>query len=359
MITTQAFPISKTSQSNLSQVDFSDLEFGKHVSDHMFICDYDAGHPLNPGWQAPQIVPYADLHVNPATLALHYGQTVFEGMKAFRMVDGRINIFRIDKHYDRFVRSLHRMCMAVPPREMFIEGLKQLINLDREWVPSKAGQALYLRPFMYASEARFGVKVSSKYRFLIITGPVPELYATPIRVKVETEHIRAARGGTGFAKCGGNYGGSFYPTQLAREEGYDQVLWTDAREHQFIEESGMMNVMFVIGNKLITPSLSDSILDGVTRDSLLTIAADLGYTTEERPVSLNEIEEGFRQKTLAEAFGAGTAAVIAPIKTIHINGLDFSIPPYTEKSLSVQLKHRLERLRSGKEEDPYGWNFAI
>lgn len=359
MTTTSTIPIRKTTHSRISEVDFSDLEFGKHVSDHMFVCDYDAGHPLSPGWQNPQIIPYADLQMNPATLALHYGQTVFEGMKAFRMLDGRSNIFRIEKHYERFTRSLHRMCMAVPPMELFVEGLKQLIALDRDWVPAKEGQALYLRPFIYASEARFGVKVSSKYKFLIITGPVPELYATPIRVKVETEYIRAAKGGTGYAKCGGNYGGAFYPTQLAREEGFDQVLWTDARDHAFIEESGMMNVMFVIGNKLVTPPLSDSILDGVTRDSLLTLASNAGYETEERPVSLKELEDGFKNKTLAEAFGAGTAAVVAPIRTIQINGFDHELPEYGSKSVSALLKAKLERIRTGKENDIYGWNTVV
>ncbi|MBL7747999.1 MAG: aminotransferase class IV, partial [Chitinophagaceae bacterium] len=259
--------VRKARQSKVQEVDFTSLEFGKYVADHMLVCDYDKGE-----WQQPMIVPFANLSLNPATLALHYGQTVFEGMKAFRMADGRVNIFRIDRHYERFVRSLDRMCMAVPPREIFTEGLMKLVELDRAWVPKEPGAALYLRPFMYASEAKFGIKISEQFRFVIFTGPVPELFAHPVKVKVETNYIRAARGGTGFAKCGGNYGGAYYPTKLAREEGYDQVLWTDGRDNQFIEESGSMNVMFVINNKLVTPPLSDSILDGVTRDSLLTIA---------------------------------------------------------------------------------------
>jgi branched-chain amino acid aminotransferase len=354
-----AIPVKQNPVSRLQETDFSDLEFGKLVSDHMLACDYEAGHPLRPGWQSPQILPYQDLQLDPASLALHYGQTVFEGMKAFRMADGSISIFRIDKHYERFARSLHRMCMAIPPKELFGEGLKQLISLDRDWVPSKPGQALYLRPFVYASEARFGVKISSKYRFLIITGPVPELYASPIKVKVETEYIRAARGGTGSTKCGGNYGGAFYPTQLARELGYDQVLWTDAGEHEYIEESGMMNAMFIIGNKLVTPPLSDSILDGVTRDSLLTLCGDLGITAQERKVSLHELEEGFRNKTLTEAFGAGTAAVIAPIGVINIHGLDHELPAPGAESISARLKKKLEGIRTGREEDVHGWNTVI
>lgn len=346
--------VRKARHSKIHEVDFASLEFGKYVADHMLVCDYNNGD-----WQQPMIVPFANLSLNPATLALHYGQTVFEGMKAFRMTDGRVNIFRMDRHYERFVRSLDRMCMAVPPREIFTEGLMKLVELDRAWVPKEPGAALYLRPFMYASEAKFGIKISEQFRFVVFTGPVPELFARPIKVKVETNYIRAARGGTGFAKCGGNYGGAYYPTKLAREEGYDQVLWTDGRDHQFIEESGSMNVMFVINNTLVTPPLSDSILDGVTRDSLLTIAGSLGYETEQRPVSLEELAEAFRQGTITEAFGAGTAAVVAPIQTIQLYGTDHQLPAYTPDSVHQQLKDKLTRIRTGAEEDVYGWNCIV
>jgi branched-chain amino acid aminotransferase len=346
--------VRKATHSRINEVDFENLEFGKYVSDHMLVCDY-----AHSEWKQPQIVPYANLSLSPSTLALHYGQTVFEGMKAFRMHDGQVNIFRIEKHYDRFVRSLDRMCMAVPPKEIFTEGLMQLINLDEAWVPSKTGHALYLRPFVFASEARFGVKISEEYRFIVFTGPVPSLYADPIKVKVEAHFIRAARGGTGFAKCGGNYGASFLPTQNARLEGYDQVLWTDAKENKFIEESGMMNVMFVIDNVLVTAPLSDSILDGVTRDSLLTLAKDKGYKTEERPIAVAELEQAFKLGTITEAFGAGTAAVVAPIKTIHINGVDFMLPEYDENKLMFKLKDKLEKIRLGIDEDENNWNCII
>lgn len=353
-------PVHKTNHSRIAEVDFNHLEFGKYISDHMLVCDY-----AHASWKRPQIVPYANLSLSPSALALHYGQTVFEGMKAFRMStgpggnDGRINIFRMDKHYDRFVRSLERMCMAVPPKEIFMEGLMQLIGLDKAWVPKKAGHALYLRPFVFASEERFGVKVSDEYRFVIFTGPVPALYTDPIKVKVETQYIRAAKGGTGFAKCGGNYGAAFYPTQQARKEGYDQVLWTDARDHKYIEESGMMNVMFVINDTLVTAPLSDSILDGVTRDSLLTLAKDLGYKTEERPVAVAELEAAFKAGTITEAFGAGTAAVVAPIQVIHINGIDFKLPLYETDNLMYTLKNKLEQIRLGLDRDVHGWNFII
>lgn len=351
---TADIPVRKITSSRISEVDFEQLEFGKYIADHMLVCDYANGE-----WKQPHIVPYANLSLSPSALALHYGQTVFEGMKAFRMDNGGINIFRMEKHYDRFVKSLQRMCMAVVPKEIFMDGLMQLIGLDKNWIPAKAGHALYLRPFAFASEARFGVKVSDEYRFVVFTGPVPSLYANPIKVKVETEYIRAARGGTGFAKCGGNYGASFLPTQNARLAGYDQVLWTDAKENKFIEESGMMNVMFVINDVLVTAPLSDSILDGVTRDSLLTLANDMGYRTEERPIALSELENAFASGTITEAFGAGTAAVVAPIRTININGNDFALPKYGENSLMNKLKNKLEQIRLGNEADIHGWNYII
>ena len=351
---TSTIPIRHTTHSRINEVNFEDLEFGKYVADHMLICDFTNG-----AWQSPQILPYSNLSMSPSTLALHYGQTVFEGMKAFRMDDGRINIFRLERHYERFCRSLERMCMQVLPKEIFMEGLLQLVELDKAWVPSRAGDALYLRPFMIASEARFGVKISDEYRFVIFTGPVPSLYAQPIKVKVETNYIRAARGGTGFAKCGGNYGGAYYPTRQARLEGYDQVLWTDGKENKFIEESGMMNVLFVINDTLVTPPLSDSILDGITRDSLLTLAKDMGYKTEERPVSITELEKSFNDCTITEAFGAGTAAVVAPIQVINIGGTDFRLPEYGPGNLLFKLKHQLEQIRAGLEPDVHEWNFII
>ena len=354
MEVTADIPVRITAHSKLNEVDFKNLEFGKYVADHMLVCDY-----ANGAWKTAQVLPYANLSLSPATLGLHYGQTVFEGMKAFTMKDDRINIFRMDKHYERFLKSLDRMCMAPVPKEIFIEGLMRLIELDKGWVPTESGSALYIRPFMYASEAKFGVKISDEYRFIIFTGPVPGLFAKPIKVKVETNYIRAAKGGTGFAKCGGNYGGSFYPAKLAKEEGYDQVLWTGGKDNACIEESGMMNAMFVINNTLVTPPLSDSILDGVTRDSLLAIANDLGYPTEERPVSIVELEQAFKDKTITEAFGAGTAAVVAPIETIHINGVDYSLAPYSENSVHNKLKNQLELIRSGQIADVHEWNCIV
>jgi branched-chain amino acid aminotransferase len=351
---TEEIIVRRTTHSRLQEVDFDKLGFGTYISDHMLITNFKNGH-----WETPQIIPFGNLSLSPTTLALHYGQAVFEGMKAFKLEGGRINLFRIHKHYERFTRSLHRMCMAVVPEEIFIEGLRKLVEVDSDWIPSATGSSLYLRPLVFASEAKFGVKVSDEYCFLTFTGPVSPAFGQPIKLKVESHYIRAAAGGTGYAKCAGNYGGAFYPTQKAKEAGYDQVLWTDARENKFIEESGMMNAMFVIDGVLVTPPLSDSILDGITRDSLLTLAADLNIPYEARPVSLAELENAFRHNTISEAFGAGTAAVCAPISTIHINGIDHHLPVAGPDAVMYTLKNKLEAIRTGKDEDKHGWNYIV
>ncbi|MDX1942904.1 MAG: branched-chain amino acid aminotransferase [Saprospiraceae bacterium] len=354
MISTLEIPVHKTTKSRLAQVDMNHLPFGKYISDHMLVADYRDGE-----WQAPEILPYGDLSMPPAMLALHYGQSVFEGMKAFRMANGKVSIFRIEKHYDRLCKSIERLCMPLLPQELFVEGLKKLVEVDADWVPSQEGSSLYLRPFVFASEERYGVGPSNEYKFIIFTGPVGPYYPQPLRVKVEDHYIRAARGGVGYAKCAGNYGGVLYPTQKAKEAGFDQVLWTDGSPELNIEESGTMNVMFLINNTLVTPPLSDTILDGVTRDSLLTIAQDLGYQVEERRISAFELKEAFEKGILKEAFGVGTAAVTAPIQTIHIKGVDYSVSDYNEQSFCNQLKKRLTAIRTGMEKDVYFWNTII
>ncbi len=354
MTATENFTIQRTTDSRRSTVDFNQLPFGKFISDHMLVADYADGN-----WQGARIQPYGDISMPPAMLALHYGQSVFEGMKAFRMVDGGISIFRIEKHYDRLCKSLERLCMPILPKDLFVEGLKKLVEVDALWVPNTEGSSLYLRPFVFASEERFGVGPSNEYKFITFTGPVGPYYAKPLRIKIEDHFIRAAKGGTGYAKCAGNYGGALYPTQQAKEAGFDQVLWTDGSPELNIEESGTMNVMFFIDNTLVTPPLSDTILDGVTRDSLLTIARDMGYPTDERKISAAELITAFEKGKLQEAFGAGTAAVTAPIQTIHIKGKDYTLPAYSDKSFCNQLKKRLTDIRTGLEKDVYFWNTII
>jgi branched-chain amino acid aminotransferase len=249
--------------------------------------------------------------------------------------------------------------MPEVPYELFETALKELVALDNKWVPRMPGSALYLRPFVFASEARFGVKVSEEYRFLIVTGPVPTLYAEPIRVKVERKYIRAAKGGTGYAKCAGNYGGAFYPTQLAKNEGFDQVIWTDSVMHEYVEESGTMNLAFVIDGKLVTPPVSDSILDGVTRDSLLEIAIDMGIQTEVRPLAVSEIIHAFENGTITEASGIGTAVVVAPISSIGIDGISYQLPSLQQGSIMARLKSELDAIRTGNKEDKWNWNEIV
>jgi len=346
--------VTKTTHSRINQIDWNHLEFGKYVSDHMFLCYYHKGD-----WQKPQIMPTQNLTLSPIALGLHYGQSVFEGMKAFCMEDGSLNIFRMEKHHERLIRTLDRMCMAHISFDLFSNALAQLVEVDKAWVPRSPGSALYLRPFVFASEAKFGVKISEEYQFVIVTGPVSPLYQKAIKVKVERKFIRAAKGGTGYAKCAGNYGAAFYPTQIAKNERFDALLWTDASAHEFFEESGTMNLMFVIDGKLITPPVSETILDGVTRDSLLQIANDIGIEFEERPVSISEVRKAFKENRISEAFGAGTAAVVAPIGEIGIDGDLFQLPAYNTSSIMFRLRKALEDIRTGRAEDIHGWNFRI
>jgi branched-chain amino acid aminotransferase len=347
-------PVRKAEQSRLRAEEILHADFGRIVSDHMLVADYCEGR-----WQEPEIVPFGEFMISPTALGLHYGQTIFEGMKAFRMKDGRVSIFRMEKHYQRFRKSLERMCMAFLPREHFVDGIRQLIAVDEPWVPNSEGASLYIRPFMFATEARFGMKISDEYRFNIFTGPVGPYYTKPLRVKVERHFTRAAKGGTGAAKCGGNYGASFYPAMKAKEEGFDQVLWTDGDGHEFIEESGTMNIMFMIDDVLVTPSLTDTILDGVTRDSLVQIARDMGVKVQERKISYLELKAALQDGKKLEAFGAGTAAITAPIAVIQIDGMDYDVPPYSEESFCVRAAKRLTQIRTGEYPDTHGWNTAL
>ena len=353
--------------SRIGEVDWNNLELGQYTTDHMLVGDYTGGQ-----WQIPEIRPFGNFSLPPTTLAFHYGQTIFEGMKAFRMENGQIQIFRMDKHYERFVRSAERLCIPPLPEDIFREGLRRLVALEKDWVPGQTGSALYIRPLIIATDTRLRLRTSETYRFAVVCLPAGPYFSHPARVKVERQFIRAARGGTGYAKCGGNYGGAFYPTQQAQAEGYDQVLWTDAREHSYIEESGMMNVMFIIGDTLVTPPLSDSILDGITRDSLLTLAVSAGIPVEERLVSVDELKKGFEKGRVKEAFGVGTAAVVSPIQTIGIDGRDYTLPVVgdaqegarsnekaAQSSIALRLKKDLDDIRYGKKPDPYGWNFPV
>ncbi len=354
MILTETIAVERVKQSRLAETDFNNLEFGKYISDHMLVVEYDNGK-----WSEPTIKPFGDMLLSPAMLSLHYGQSVFEGMKAFKNKNGDICIYRPDKHAKRLNKSLARMCMPEIPTEFFIQCLHAIVELDQAWIPTNEGASLYLRPFVFASEPKIGVKIADQYKFIILTSPCAAYFSKPTRLKVEDTFVRAAEGGTGFAKCAGNYGGAFYPTQLARQQGFDQVLWTDAKEHKYIDEAGVMNVMFVISGKLITPKLTTALLDGVTRDSILTLAPGLGIEVEERKISVAEIEEAFKQGTITEAFGAGTAAVVSPIATINIHGTDYNLPAAGATSFQQKVKTKLNNIRLGVEPDVHGWNYIV
>lgn len=354
MTETQSFAVRATERSRLPEVDFSNLKFGKVFADHMLVADFD-----HSDWTHVEIVPYGPIEIMPAMSALHYGQALFEGQKAYRGVDGKVRIFRPHKNWERFNLSAERMCMPAVPEDIFIQGLCQLISLDEAWVPNEAGASLYLRPFMFSTDSFVGIRPSDTYKFIIFSCPVSTYYSEPVRVKVEKHFTRAASGGTGFAKCAGNYGGALFPAKLAQEQGYHQLLWTDHKEHKYFEESGTMNLAFVINGTIVTPELSDTILNGVTRDSLLTLARHLGIPVEERKVSVDEVIEAIQLGKLEDAFGIGTAATIAPIAVIGHEGIDYTLPEVGKREVSPLLKQELDAIRYGHKEDVFGWMYPI
>jgi branched-chain amino acid aminotransferase len=342
--------VEPTTTSRLSQVDFNNLKFGQIMSDNMLVAEYNNGK-----WEDVSIVPYGDLTISPSMSALHYGQSIFEGIKGYKFEDGTVSIFRPDKNWERFNKSASRLQMPEVPEEIFLGGLKQLLDIDRDWVPSIEGTSLYIRPFMFATESALGVHPSISYKFVIITCPVGAYYSKPISLKVETQYTRAAEGGVGFSKNAGNYALSLYPTQLANDEGYDQIMWTDANEHKYIEEAGTANLIFRIGDTIITPH-GDTILHGVTRRTIMQLAEEWGFKAEQRKVSVQELIEGIEAGKVSEAFAAGTAATITHIDRIGFEGTDYTIEG---RDFSNKVLDYLNQLRYGKISDPFGWNFIV
>ncbi len=342
--------VQPTAHSRIAELDQDNIPFGRVFSDHMFIADYKNG-----AWTDFKIVPYGNLSMSPAASVLHYSQTIFEGMKAFYNKNDEVVLFRPEENYERLMRSCERMCIPKMSKEIFMQGLKKLIDIDRKWVPKSDGSSLYIRPFIFASEEFLGVRPAEEYKFIIFTCPVGAYYTQPVRVKVETKFVRAASGGTGNAKTGGNYASALYPAKLAQEQGYHQLIWTDAKEHKFIEESGTMNIMFVIDGKIVTPPVGDTILQGITRKTLIVLAKDLGYEVEERPVTVAEVEEAIKNKSLTEAFGVGTAAVISQIILIGIEGQDYDLPALETRKVSNHILTELSSIRLGEKADRFGW----
>jgi branched-chain amino acid aminotransferase len=350
MVDTLKIDIERVKRSRLPDVDFSNLPFGKVYSDHMFIADYSDGD-----WKNFRIVPFGYMSVSPATPAIHYGQSIFEGMKAYRSAKGDAIVFRPLDNLKRLNISAERMCMPTVPEELFMEGLGAMMDIDRKWIPTQEGSSLYIRPFMFSADEYIGIRPSLDFTFMIIFSPVGSYYSAPVKVKIETRFTRAVAGGTGYAKAAGNYGGSIFPAKLAQDQGYHQLLWTDGKEHQYIEESGTMNVMFMIGDTLVTPSLSDSILAGITRDSVLRLAKSWGMKVEERKISVSELTKALEQGSVKEAFGAGTAATIAHIELIGYEGKDYLLPPVESRVFANKVYKELEGIKHGNRPDPFGW----
>lgn len=354
LATDNMFDITPTESSRLSQIDFDNIPFGRVFSDHMFSMEYRDGK-----WHKGEIVPFQNLSMNPASSVIHYGQSIFEGMKAFRHENGKVSLFRPEKNIERFNISAQRMCMPEVDPQTFMEALDQLIGMDADWVPNDPSGALYVRPFMFATDEYIGVKPSETYKFMIFTCPVGKYYSGAVKVKIETRFARSAAGGTGYAKAAGNYAGALYPAKLAQEEGYQQLIWTDAKEHKYIEESGTMNVMFKTGNTLITAPVSETILDGITRDSVLTLAKSWGYEVQERPIPFTEILDLAKEGKLDEAFGVGTAATIAPIAVIGYEGVDFELKDHKTWEFGTKVSKAMDGIKRGTEEDKFNWNHFV
>ncbi len=354
MTETLQIAVEKAAQSRIAELDLNNIQFGKIYSDHMFMADY-----VNGQWNDLRIKPYGNLSISPANTTLHYAQSIFEGLKAYRAANGDVLVFRPEANARRLNKSAARMCIPEIPEEMFMNALTELIRLDKQWVPSKPGTSLYIRPVVFGMDPYVGIRPSTNFLFLIITSPVGGYYSKPVKVKVETSFTRAAPGGTGAAKTAGNYAAALYPMVLGQQQGYDQLLWTDAKEHAYFEESGTMNVMFLLNGKLITAPTGDTILDGITRNSVLTLAREWGYPVEERKVAVKEVIDGIKAGNLQEAFGVGTAATIAHISTIGYDGIDYELPSVEGRQLSNRLLTTLDDIKYGKVEDTHGWIYRI
>jgi branched-chain amino acid aminotransferase len=354
MIAAMDILVTKSETSKLSSLSLDDVPFGKYFTDHMLVADYEGGE-----WKNVEIKPYQAISISPANAAIHYGQSIFEGIKAYRHENGNAFIFRPYDNFRRFNLSAERMQMPQVPEEIFMEGMRKLIELDKEWIPTRHDHSLYIRPFMFANDDVIGVKPSDNYKFMIIICPTGPYHAAPMRIYVEEHFVRAVPGGVGFAKAAGNYGSSMYPTAEAKKKGYDQVLWTDAIEHKYLQEFGMMNGFVIIGNTAITPDLGEgTILAGVTRDTVMVILKEMGLKVEERHISIDEVVEAYKTGELKEVFGTGTAATISMIKELRYKELSMIFD--TDKwTIAPEIKRRLTAIREGKEADAHEWLYKI
>jgi len=335
--------------------DESKLVFGKNFSDHMFVMDYRSGQG---GWLNPCVVPYQNLQMDPAAMVLHYGQGIFEGLKAYRSKDGRILLFRPEKNFERLNRSARRLCMPEIDLDLQLKAVETLLKLDVDWIPHSMGSSLYIRPTMIASEPALGVRPANEYLFYIITGPVAAYYAegfNPIRIYVSDDYVRAVRGGVGEAKTMANYASSLFAAEMAKKMGFTQVLWLDAVERRYVEEVGTMNIFFRIQDELVTPPLTGSILPGVTRDSVIELAGHWGIKVSQRPISIDEVIESVKSGAMKEIFGTGTAAVISPVGEICYKGQSFRVQDGGVGEWAQKLYDEIVNIQYGDKADPFGW----
>ena len=342
-----------TNNSKIDSVDFNNLPFGSVYSDHMFECDFIDGK-----WQNATVKPFSAISLNPSAKIFHYGQSIFEGMKAYKDEQNNTLLFRPLDNCKRLNKSAERMVIPQIPEEIFMKGLKKLLEIDNDWIPTKEGSSLYIRPFMFATGNGFHASPADSYKFLICTAPSGAYFSGKVKVLIEEKYARAANGGVGYAKAGGNYAAQFYPTQLALEKGYNQVIWTDDNTHEYIEEAGAMNIFVRINDTLITSPTSDRILDGITRKSIIQIAKDNNIEVEVRKITVSEVVEAANNKTLKEMFGAGTAAVISPIAGFGYKEKDYDLPEL-ENPFAKTLKKQITDIQTNKAPDPYGWRVLV
>ena len=354
MARTNNIPVTLIEKSARAETAFDNLGFGEVFSDHMFLSDWADG-----GWKSPRIVPREALKVDPAALGLHYGQSVFEGLKAYRgIADNRIRLFRPERNAQRLAASCNRLCIPAPDGDQLVDWIKSLVAVEAKWIPENLGEALYIRPMIFATEGHLAVRPANQYTLVIVAAPVGQYFAQygrPLRIKAEDRYTRAASGGTGAAKTAGNYGATLKPMFEAASEGFDQILWLDGDEHAFAEEAGQMNIFFRIGDEVITPELSGTILPGVTRDSVLSLLKQWGIKATARRISMVELRKAAESANLLEIFGAGTAAVGVPVDSIQYQDFDIRACPPSSSSLSQRLLQSLLAIQHGQVEDTNNW----
>ncbi|ADY28172.1 MULTISPECIES: branched-chain amino acid aminotransferase [Cellulophaga] len=353
-VTTNQISVEKTKNTKINDVDFNNLSFGSIYMDHMLVCDYKNG-----AWEAPKVVPYQPISLDPSAKIFHYGQSIFEGMKAYKDEQDTIWMFRPLDNHKRLNLSAKRLAIPEIPENYFMEGLKALLKTDSDWIPQSPGSSLYIRPFIFATGLGFHASPADEYKFVICGAPSGSYFSGEVKVLIEETYSRSANGGVGFAKAGGNYAGQFYPTKLAQDKGYQQVIWTDDNTHEYIEEAGAMNVFVRINDTLLTCPTSDRILDGITRKSILKIAEDEGIKTEVRKIKVQELVDAAKDGSLKEMFGAGTAAVISPIAGFGFRDNDYMLPTNLENSYATLLKDRITSIQYNKAEDKFGWRFKV